>query len=188
MGQITLITALVMFFFVFSQGAFAQTGESANSSETAPQTDIPSQVINTPQSQPDSPIIDNSGIVYPRENLNPFGMSTLGSSTDSGFRKEGSTLSSGTKRRSNLDVNKPREKKILEEETVQEETIFDAGNDESVEEPVESASSLSSGKSGNLYRWVDKNGVLHVTNDLGSVPSEYRQQVMNEPQNEGVNP
>jgi hypothetical protein len=187
-GQITLITAFVMFFYVFSQGVFAQTAESADSSETTSPTEAPPQVINTPQSQPDSPIIDNSGIVYPRENLNPFGMSTLGSSTDSGLRKDGSTLSSGTKRRSNLDVNKPREKKVIEEETVQEETTFDAGIEESIEEPVESATSLSSGKSGNLYKWVDKNGVLHVTNDLGSVPSEHRQQVMNQPQSEGINP
>ena len=190
MGRLILITVFVMLFYVFSQGVVAQTAESADNSETTSesQTETPSQVTNTPQSQPDYPIIDNKGIVYPRENLDPFGMSTLGSSTDSGLRNDGSTLSSGMKRRSNLDINKPREKKVIEEETVQQETTFDAGIEGSVEEPVEPAPSLSSGGSGNLYKWVDKNGVLHVTNDLGSIPSEYRHQVMNEPQSESVNP
>ena len=182
MGQLTLITAFVMFFYVFSHGVFAQTAQTTDNSETTSQTETPPQVNNTPQSQPNYPVIDNNGIVHPTEDLNPFGMSTLGSSTDSGLRKEGSTLSTDTKRRSNLEVNKPREKKATEEQTVQEDSTFDTGVEESTEDPFESASSLSSGRSGNLYKWVDKNGVLHVTNDLGSIPSEYRQQVMNEPQ------
>ncbi|HSE84324.1 MAG TPA: hypothetical protein VLB01_07235 [Thermodesulfobacteriota bacterium] len=191
MGQLTLITIFVTIFYVFSQGVFAQTSESTDSSETATQTETPSQVSNSPQTQPNYPVIDNKGIVHPTENINPFGMSTLGSSTDSGFRKDTSTLSNNTRRRSNLEVNKPREKKVLEEtqeETDLEETTFDTGMEEPIEEPVEPAPSLSSGRSGNLYRWVDKNGVLHVTNDIGSIPAEYRQQVVSEPQSDGINP
>ncbi|HEX3036653.1 MAG TPA: DUF4124 domain-containing protein [Thermodesulfobacteriota bacterium] len=194
MGQITLIIAFIMVFYVFSQGVVAQTTESTEvtpqGSETTSQTGLPSQVTNTPQSQPDAPIIDNSGIVYPRENLDPFGMSTLGSPTDSGFRKDTSTLGTGTRRKSNLEINKPRERKaieeeIQEEEAIQEETTFETDTEES----AESISSFSPGRVGEIYKWVDKNGVLHVTNDLGSVPAEYRQQVMNRSQeSEGVEP
>lgn len=43
--------------------------------------------------------------------------------------------------------------------------------------------STSLNKSGGLYTWKDKNGVVHVTNNIGSVPAEYREQMINKAEN-----
>ncbi len=109
---------------------------------------------------------------WPDENLNPFGMSTLGD--DEG----GSTFGKSNKRRSNLQVNPP-----MQEQMPDEESVDDVSNDIPFEETRSPQESFSIGspptgaKKGPLYKWVDDNGVIQVTNDLGSVPAKYLDQI-----------
>lgn len=109
---------------------------------------------------------------WPDENLNPFGMSTLG--TEGG----GSTFGKSTERPSNLQVNPPMQKQGQEEENVD-----DLNNNAPVEDTLSSEESISVGspsapaKKRPMYKWVDDNGVIQVTNDLGSVPTKYLDQI-----------
>jgi hypothetical protein len=105
---------------------------------------------------------------WPDENLNPFGMSTLGNEGG------GSTFGKSTDRPSNLRVNPPmREQKQYEVESE------DLRNNPPVQGAVSPDESISVGspstpaKKGPIYQWVDDKGVKHVTNDIGSVPPEY---------------
>ncbi len=109
---------------------------------------------------------------WPDENLNPFGMSTLGD------EEGGSTFGKSTKRRSNLQVNPP-----MEEQIPHEENVDDVSNEMPYNETLSTQESISVGsppakaKKGPIYKWVDDNGVIQVTNDLGSVPAKYLDQI-----------
>jgi hypothetical protein len=109
---------------------------------------------------------------WPDENLNPFGMSTLGN--DEG----GSTFGKSTRRPSNLQVNP-----TMQEQMRGEENVDDLTNNAPVEDTLSSQESISisapstGAKKGPIYKWVDDNGVIHVTNDLGSVPTKYLDQI-----------
>lgn len=133
------------------------------------------------QGQPDFP----DYIVAPRENLNSFGLSTMSGSTDVKARGSAGTLGTTTKRPSNLEVNRPKEE-IPEEETDKR----NQGSQDSfiqadiVNQPPPSTSRRHK----NIYRWTDEQGVLHVTNDLGSVPPEYQEQALKQSSaGQGVN-
>jgi hypothetical protein len=185
-----IVTFMVFVSFLVSRVAVAQTTDGkteaiSQNPQTMPQgTQTPSQRTGLLKSPQDYPVIDQSGRVYPLENLDPFSMSTLGSSTGAGYNKEGSTLSTRTKRKSNLEVNKPRQEGKSEEVTEEtgEETSEGTATTEEIEvtseESSEGSPTLPLGRIGKLYRWVDKNGVIHVTNDLGSVPPEYQGQMV----------
>lgn len=156
---------------VFAQATGGGTGI------VSPNTQAPSGGTQNPavlQEQPDFP----NYMVYPSEDLNPFGLSTIDKSAEMDYRDDSSTLGVSSKRPSNLEVNAPREKLPLKEgEEAGEEEIEDIGLSS------ESVSSVSSGKSGKVYTWKDDKGVLHVSNNLGSVPIEYQQQVVTETPN-----
>ncbi len=175
MGKTGLFVIVFTIVISFSslRSAFGQTtGETE-----------PSQGTEITQSAPNYPIIDNAGIVYPREDLDPFGYSTLGGTSGLGNREDTSTLGTDTRRKSNIEVNKPRERKSLEEETGATEEQTETGFTES--EPASELQSIgytSPARKGGLYTWKDENGVVHVTNDLGSVPLEYQDQVIKESQ------
>jgi hypothetical protein len=107
---------------------------------------------------------------WPDENLNPFGMSTLGN--DEG----GSTLGKSTKRPSNLQVNPPMQEEMPDENNIDDVTNTKNISDEDTLSPQESisvGSPSTPAKKGPMYKWVDDNGVIQVTNDLGSVPTKY---------------
>ena len=114
---------------------------------------------------------------WPDENLNPFGMSTLGNEGG------GSTFGKSTERPSNLQVNPPVQEQMQNQENVDEVT-----NDVPIEDILSSEESTSAGspsapvKKGPMYKWVDDNGVIQVTNDLSSVPTKYLDQIT--PENE----
>jgi hypothetical protein len=79
-----------------------------------------------------------------------------------------STIGIRTKRLSNIEINQPREKKQLEETTLAK--FFP-------EEPRSTTYfSLPPSTGEKFYRWVDENGVVHVTNKPDSVPFGYRKQ------------
>jgi hypothetical protein len=112
---------------------------------------------------------------WPDENLNSFGMSTLGN--DEG----GSTFGKSTRRPSNLQVNPP-----LQEQMRDEENVDDVTNKVPLEDTLSSQESISisapstGAKKGPMYKWVDDNGVIQVTNDLGSVPAKYLDRITTE--------
>jgi hypothetical protein len=132
-----------------------------------------SQTTDVPQGQPNFP----DYMVAPRDSLNPFGLSTMSGSKDVEYRDSVGTLGTTTKRPSNIEVNKPK-KQIPEEGT-------DRGNQGSEDSfnqadiVNQAPSSTSHGhKRESLYRWTDEKGVLHVTNDLGSVPPKHQEQAL----------
>jgi hypothetical protein len=140
MSQISLpIIAFIMFFsFTIPGVVIAQTdAEGFN-------------VLQTPADFPDY-------VVVPRIDLNPFGMSTLNTST----------LSARTEPKSNLVVNQTREKNQGEETLAADVTHGERNNITFHRLPLRT--------SNRFYTWVDENGVITVTNDPDSVPSGYRQ-------------
>jgi len=183
MGRIGLfvIAFITVIFFLLPSLGIAQMTEGSGATNQGSETTT--QGANAPQAQnqPNTPYIDNSGIVYPRENLNPFGLSTIGESTESGERERGSTFGRETKRKSNLEVNKPREKEKSEETAGETEAEKGAGSTESEvgSEPIEGGYTTPA-KKGALYTWRDEKGVVHATNDLGSVPPKYQDQILKE--------
>lgn len=169
---------LIIFTIVISFSSLTSTfGQTTAETE-------PSQGTDIPQSAPNYPIIDNAGIVYPREDLDPFGYSTLGGTSGLGDREDTSTLGTDTRRKSNLEVNKPREPKKSGEESAGE-TEEQVGTGFTEPEPDSEPQSIgytSPARKGGLYTWKDENGVVHVTNDLGSVPLKYQDQVIKKSQ------
>jgi hypothetical protein len=126
---------------------------------------------------------------FPQENLNPYGLSSLGSK-GLGDRKGESTLGATTKQKSNIEVNKPKEKKESQEATQEQgggEAITNTtgtGETQAIpEESNEEVSASSFSKSMEFYKWKDKNGVMHATNNVGSIPPEYQDQLVNKPEN-----
>lgn len=105
---------------------------------------------------------------WPDENLNPFGMSTLGNEGG------GSTFGKSTERPSNLQVNPP-----MQEQMQNQENVDDGTNNAPLEDTLSSEESTSVGSPSApankrpMYKWVDDDGVIQVTNDLGSVPPKY---------------
>jgi len=91
--------------------------------------------------------------------LQPSGESLLG-------------IGSGSQR-SDVDLNKLTERRAIEEEAIEEATITpeEEITEAAEEEKAETAPSIPVNR--RVYRWVDKNGVAHFTNNLGSVPSDY---------------
>ncbi|NIP32211.1 MAG: hypothetical protein GTN99_10500, partial [Candidatus Dadabacteria bacterium] len=78
-----------------------------------------------------------------------------------------------------IEVNAEIEKRRAERQKAQEERIKAqreaAGADVSAGADT-GISDLNVTGPSSLYQWRDKDGILHVTDDLGSVPPEYRDQ------------
>jgi hypothetical protein len=155
----------------FSQSTSGGTGI------VSPNAQPPSGGSETPdvlQGQPDFP----DYIVAPRDNLNPFGLSTMSGSKDVDYRDSAGTLGTTTKRPSNIEVNSPPKKEIPEEgadesNQASEDSFTQA---DIVNQPPTSASRRH--KQESIYRWTDEEGVLHITNDLGTVPPKYQDQAL----------
>lgn len=105
---------------------------------------------------------------WPDENLDPFGLSSLGEEGG------GSTFGKSTERRSNLQVNPPmREQKQYEVQGDDLKKSPPVEDTPSSEESISVGAPSAPAKKGPIYKWVDDKGVKHVTNDIGSVPPEY---------------
>jgi hypothetical protein len=109
---------------------------------------------------------------WPDENLNPFGMSSLGNEGG------GSTFGKSTERPSNLQVNPPMREQMQDEVQGDDLTKNPAIEDTlRSEEPISIGTPSAAVKKGPIYKWVDDKGVIHVTNDLGSVPPKYLHEI-----------
>ena len=100
----------------------------------------------------------SSYIVVPQEDLNNFGMSTL----------RPSTLGTRTEEINNLKTNQLRERGEMMEEAT-EVIAPEESNVEFIPLPQKTRD--------RFYMWVDKDGIINITNDRDSVPSKYRGQV-----------
>ncbi len=194
MHRIAFVSLIIISFFSI-RAAFAQTTNVGNQL-TSPTSQMPSQGTQTPPqgtgSQPGQIVNPLYPPYFPPENLDNFGLSTLGNK-GLGERKQGSTLGVGTKQKTNEELNKPREKEGTEGTAEQKGTesgvetnATTAGVEENPQvNPSETNEALSTSmnKNSGFYTWKDKNGVVHVTNNIGSIPTEYREQTMNKPGN-----
>lgn len=121
-------------------------------------------------------------IIYPENNLNQFENTRL-KETKTEFRHGQSTLNPKITRRSNAEVNAEIEKRRAERLEALEKENAEA-EDEQNTDTQDSAGSADNtnydtpGTSA-LFSWKDKDGILHVTDDLYSVPPEYRDQAYN---------
>lgn len=118
------------------------------------------------------PLIKNSGIVRPLENLDVFQYSNLGSN--------GSTFGEKVERRSNIEINRIVEinrvggnkaSNLLIEE---QESAAETTQAQVEEEPTLKYIPLSPSGKTQIYVWTDESGVIHITNIIDSVPPEYR--------------
>ena len=123
-------------------------------------------------------------IIIPREDLNQFENSTL-RERSTNFRQGQSTLNPTINRNSNVEVNAEIEKSrdernnaLEEEKTAVKTATEEKPTAQDDKNSVNGTSDFSSGSS-TLFRWTDKDGNLHVTDNLGSVPPEYRDQAYN---------
>lgn len=132
-----------------------------------------SQATDVPQGQPDFP----DYIVAPHDSLNPFGLSTMSGSKDVEYMDSVGTLGTTTKPPSNIEINKPKEQ-IPEEGA--DKSNQGSGDSFIQADIVNQPPSSTSGKHKreSIYRWTDEQGVLHVTNDLGSVPPKHQEQAL----------
>jgi uncharacterized protein DUF4124 len=190
MHRITLVSLIIISFFSI-RTALAQTTGAENQA-TSPTSQMPPQGTQTltqgTGSQPGQIVNPLYPPYFPLQNMDNFELSTLGNK-GLGERKQGSTLGVGTKQKTNEELNKPREKKETEGmagqggvESGVETNTGTAGMEETP--PVNpnqtnEALSTSMNKNSGLYTWKDKNGVVHVTNSIGSIPAEYREQILN---------
>lgn len=178
---------LYSFCFIFlsllflSPCVFAQSEEQdvAGGDETETQTspDASEPIINI-QEQP------YKYYYWPEEDLNNFGLSSMGNG------KGGTSLGRSSERKSNLEVNAPREPE--EEQRDGAESKEDAGSEpDSVTAPdygyettgAPEDTSASPASRNPIYKWVDDKGTLHITNNLGDVPPEYQQDYYNPKEN-----
>ncbi|MCL4244856.1 MAG: hypothetical protein KJ002_06970, partial [Candidatus Dadabacteria bacterium] len=130
--------------------------------------------------------------VTPRDDLNPYDLSTMQKSTESGYRQGTGTLGTTPEQSSNIEINEALQKsreerqKAAQEKAAEEAAAEEEPGAEGAEAgpPGPAAPGEMVGPEGNdlsvpgvrgsLFTWTDENGVLHATNDLGQVPIEYQ--------------
>lgn len=168
-----LLTGILAFVFCATH-AFTQTDGTG---QQAPQPVPPSQ------SQTEQPSDYPEYIVRPKEDLNPFGKSSIGeSTTGSEYREGAGTLGTTQQRPSNLDINKQLKEKGKKKagESVESaepsETEVEIDYDTAYPTGRTTDVKKQPSKTG-IYRWTDDEGVIHVTNDLGSIPPKYMNQI-----------
>lgn len=114
---------------------------------------------------------------WPEENLDNFGLSTLGQG------QGGSTLGRSLNRKSNIEVNAP--KKPAEEEDTKNGEAGEATDTELyppdepglTDDSIFGAEPVPSPKESEFYEWVDEKGNVHITNNLGDVPPGQQEEV-----------
>lgn len=116
-------------------------------------------------------------MVYPREDLNPYGYSTMQKSSETNYRTDYGTFGTKLTQPSNIELNAPRR---VEEEQKPESDLEGEGTpiDFVGEDTPVIDSSFLDEPTTRLYRWVDDEGVLHVTNDFGKIPQKYHDKAL----------
>ena len=167
-----------------------------------------SQAAPAPAPAPAAPPVPAdfpSYIVTPSEDLNPYDLSTMQKSTQTGNRDGTGTLGTSVERSSNIEVNAVLQKKkqermnaaeeakakdLNESDSSQGEEVPSGGEITPAEPPQlgDSAKDLETpGVRGGLFTWTDEQGVLHATNDIGQVPIKYQVEAFGNSQNISLN-
>lgn len=133
---------------------------------------------NETSPDPSEPVIDIEEQPYkyyywPDEDLNNFGLSSMGSG------QGGTTLGRDSERKSNLEINprgkpeKKDEQEVSEEEVGSSETTLSAPTTEETETGSDYTSNPASHSP--IFKWVDDEGNIHITNNIGDVPLKYQE-------------
>ncbi len=121
-------------------------------------------------------------IIYPEYDLNQFENSSL-RRTKTHNRYGQSTLNPKITQKSNAEVNAEIEKRRAERLEALEKENAEAEDEQNTntQDSAGSADNTNFDTPGTsaLFTWKDKDGILHVTDDLYSVPPEYRDQAYN---------
>lgn len=135
--------------------------------------------------------------IMPEKDLDNYGFSSMGKSDLSGTDSE-STFNQSVEQRGNEALNQPT-KEELEEAKEQEKQAAEGDGDDlgpdgdelsdldtdledeelvtpTVPERPRTLKEAGISKRGKLYRWVDSEGVIHVTNNIGFVPYDQQEQ------------
>lgn len=164
------IFAVLFLLLLLNSSSFSQTD---GGEQQAPQPAPAPQSQTQPSDFPDY-------IVTPKENLDPFGQSSIGDSTTGDDYREGAgTLGTTRERPSNTELNKRlQEKRKKESESRAEQEEPDIEIDYETAYPTGAGPDMkSSTPRTTIYRWTDDKGVTHITNDIGSIPSKYMDQI-----------
>ena len=109
--------------------------------------------------------------VTPREDLDNYNLSTKQKSTFFG---------ESPVQKNNLEVNaeiqKLEEQRNIRGDAQPDQTGDTADFDEQNIGASDEDSYVQPRGANSLFRWVDKEGVIHVTDDISSIPAEYRDQ------------
>ncbi len=177
MKHILLVYSVVMF-FIPAYPAFTQYEDSEpGGDQTQPQEGAQSseQTASEPVVIPEQPY---EYYYWPEEDLDNFGLSTLGQG------QGGSTLGRGLQRKSNIEVNSPKGPPQAVEDA--EGKSGDEGGDTGLFPPEETgddgtavneAPPAGPKKESEFYEWVDEKGNVHITNNIGDVPPEYQKEI-----------
>jgi hypothetical protein len=175
MKHILLVYSVVMF-FIPAYPAFSQYGDAGPGQEEAmPEEGEQSPSASVPVVIPEQPY---EYYYWPEEDLDNFGLSTLGQG------QGGSTLGRGLQRKSNIEVNSPKEPPQAVEDA--EGKSGDEGGDTGLFPPEETgddgtavneAPPAGPKKESEFYEWVDEKGNVHITNNIGDVPPEYQKEI-----------
>jgi len=121
-------------------------------------------------------------IIYPENDLDQFENSRL-RRTKTHNRYGQSTLNPNITQKSNAEVNAEIEKSRAERLEALEKENAEAEDEQNTntQDSAGSADNTNFDTPGTsaLFTWKDKDGILHVTDDLYSVPPEYRDQAYN---------
>ncbi len=172
-------TLTLLFFSSISLSLFAQTVTVTPPTPAAPPATVavPPQAPATPGTAVPSPAAFPEYTVRPTEDLNSFGLSTLGDSTEDNYREAPGTLGTSKKRLSNAEANKAR----IEKKKAEQEEATEAESQENTRETINEASrpnkSATKYKKSKLITWTDEDGKVHITNDIGNVPQRYIESV-----------
>lgn len=158
------ITLFFTIFFIAGFHSYTSFGQTAESPETQSEEALEEapKVIEQPAYE---------YFYWPEEDLNNFGLSTMGQG------KSGSTLGEKSRRTSNVEANAYlKSSKEDKAETIDNTVPAKKPVEPIYTEPVEKPSAHPASDKP-IYEWRDENGTLHMTNDLGKVPPEYQDQI-----------
>ena len=138
--------------------------------------------VQTPQTNPAQ---FPSYIVKPSEDLNPYGLSSIGESTEKNYRDGSGTLGTTTSNRpSNAEIKKAKEERKKQKQGAKEESVETKETSASKSNTGSSnyrsnSSNTTTSKVGKtqLIKWTDENGVVHISNNMGAIPQKYRKQL-----------
>jgi hypothetical protein len=172
-----LLVYSALLFFIPAYPAFAQYEDT----EPGGGQTQPGEGAQNQEQTPGGPaVIEEQPYEYyywPEEDLDNFGLSTLGQG------QGGSTLGRGLQRKSNIEVNSPKEPPQAVEDA--EGKSGDGDEDTDLFPPEEAGDenvsvdevSPASPRESEFYEWVDEKGIVHITNNIGDVPPEYQKEI-----------